>query len=511
MEASPEESDGVGSYLKNLTRAQDIAARTAHTIPTEGLQIPDNMLQALKNDEGVALFEARFQTNNPLILEIKKNDGTSIAEIDILPMNISEVESMYRRKFLNEELDGGTQGPLPFEPNNWPDADRNGKHFIFVHGYNVSGQQARGWHSETFKRLFWSESNAMFTGISWHGNESQNPIIREVYPDLATSDYWRNVHNAFRTSKSVADFVNALPGSGKSIAAHSLGNIVVSSAIKDHGLNVTNYYIIDAAAPIEAYSPGSTLGKAEMSHPRWRTYDERLWCSEWHEIFPMGDNRREKMTWRGRFDAFPNAYNFHSEGEDVLKNGDGNVPGAVGVATSFGVRAWVKNEMSKGFSFFTGGGLGHNGTGGWDFNNHWDIFETIPADPIPVQGYRRRTPSETTSIPLSDLEENPFFEPFVNSKFHDPSLGSAEAGKYDEVSKALSESLPALTFAAGANPIDSFDSPQEDRNFDMMTMKTDGQWPRQDGQWKHSDIRNVAFLYTYEVFKEFVELGGLDQ
>ncbi|MBB5353914.1 hypothetical protein HNR46_004179 [Haloferula luteola] len=30
------------------------------------------------------------------------------------------------------------------------------------------------------------------------------------------------------------------------------------------------------------------------------------------------------------------------------------------------------------------------------------------------------------------------FEPFENDKFHDPVLGSAEAGKYNEVSKVLS-------------------------------------------------------------------------
>ena len=45
----------------------------------------------------------------------------------------------------------------------------------------------------------------------------------------------------------------------------------------------------------------------------------------------------------------------------------------------------------------------------------------------------------------------------------------------------------------------------------MMDMKTSGQWPRLDGDWKHSDIRNVAFLYTYEVFQKFVEIGELDQ
>ncbi|MBB5353562.1 hypothetical protein HNR46_003823 [Haloferula luteola] len=502
LEADPTGGNGVGSYLKNLVRAQDIAGRTSNLIPQNGLQIPEDMLTAAMEGKGVALFESRQPTDNPIVIEIRKSDGSSVAEIE-MPVRILEVESMFRSKFLNENLGGGTQGGVPPEPGNWPDADRNGKHFIFVHGYNVSGEQARGWNSEMFKRMFWSESNAMFTGVAWHGNESQL--------GTATPDYWRNVHNAFQTSESVADFVNALPGGGKCIAAHSLGNVVVSSAIRDHGLSVANYYMVDAAAAIEAYSFASTLGNAEMSHPDWRVYDQKLWCSEWYKIFPESDNRRKKMTWRDRFGAIPNAYNFHSTGEEVLKNGDGTVPGTIGVATSGGVRAWVKNEMSKGFSFGTGGGLFHNGTGGWDFNGYWDVTTWYPMVG-PVTG--RRPPAQAATIPLADLEENPFFEPFENEKFHDPALGSAEAGKYDEVSKALAESLPALTFAAGSNPIQIFNT----RNIDMMGLRNG--WPEARTAptvdpdlrgWRHSDIRNMAYLYTHKVFDEFINQGKLDQ
>ena len=507
--ADPAGDVGVGSYLRNNSRAEAIAGRPSQTIPKIGLQLPQEMLSAAKVGKGVALFEARHATDNPIFIEVRRSDGTPIAQIK-MPIRISEVENMFRARFLNENLGGGTQGDLPADPGNWPDADRNGKHFIFVHGYNVSGEQARGWNSEMFKRLFWSGSNAMFSGVAWHGNESQI--------GTATPDYWRNVHNAFQTSKSVADFVNALPGDGKCIAAHSLGNIVVSSAIKDHGLTVANYYMVDAAAAIEAYSPADTSGHAQMSHPDWRTYDTKLWCTEWHMIFPETDNRR-KMTWRGRFGSFSNAYNFHSTGEEVLKNGDGTVPGTVDVATSGGVRAWVKQEMSKGFSIGTGGGLLHYGSGGWDFSSGWDVVDIY----IPVGGstYRRRNPAEAAAIPLADLEEDPFFTPFGNERFHDPALGHAEAENYDEVSKVLAESLPSLTFAAGSNPIEGFASNipgTPGRNFNMMDLRNG--WPNSRTApevpeilrgWLHSDVRNVAYLYTHAVFMKWVEIGGLNQ
>lgn len=508
LDAPPTGDIGVGSYLKNISRSADIAGRPSQTIPKNGFQLPNEMLAAAKIGKAVALFEARHATDNPIIIEIRRGDGAPVAQIK-MPIRVMGVENMFRSRFLNENLDGGTQGGVPAEPGNWLDADRNGKHFIFVHGYNVSGEQARGWNSEIFKRMFWSGSNAMFTGVAWHGNESQI--------GTATPDYWRNVHNAFQTSKSLADFVNALPGGGKCIAAHSLGNIVVSSAIKDHGLEVDKYYMIDAAAAIEAYSAGDNLGHAQMSHPEWREYDTKLWCADWHKIFQETDNRR-KMTWRGRFGSLPNAYNFHSTGEEVLKNGDGTVPGTVDVAASGGIRAWVKQEMSKGFSIGSGGGLLHNGSGGWDFSSSWDVVDVY----IPIGGstYRRRTPTEAASIPLADLEQNPFFAPFGNEKFHDPALGHAEAANYDEVSRALAESLPSLTFAAGSNPIEAFSASipgMPVRNFDMMASRNG--WPESRTAdpnadlrgWLHSDIRNVAYLYTHRVYEKWIELGGLNQ
>ena len=42
------------------------------------------------------------------------------------------------------------------EPAGYPDAYGNEDWLVFLHGYNVNGEDARGWHSEMFKRFFWS-------------------------------------------------------------------------------------------------------------------------------------------------------------------------------------------------------------------------------------------------------------------------------------------------------------------------------------------------------------------
>lgn len=508
LDGDPEGADGASSFLRNITRAEDVAGRAVHTMPANGsLQIPNAMLTAAKNGKGVALFEVRFLTDNPIVLEIKKNDGTSVAEVE-MPVRISEVEDMFRSRYLSENLAGGTQGGVPGSPSNWPDIERNGKHFIFVHGYNVSGEQSRGWHSEMFKRMFWSGSNAMFTGVSWNGNESQIGPFNGVY---LCPDYWSNVHNAFRTSNSMADFVNALPGGVKCIAAHSLGNVVVSSAIRDYGLNVSKYYMVDAAAAIEAYDKDSEFGKDDISHPDWRPYARHLWSSDWHKLFAADPaDKRNRLTWVDRFGAFPHAYNFHSTGEEVLKNGTGEIP-AIGA-----VRAWVNQEMLKGRPLVA---TLSSDSGGWDFNSKYTINPLNPLQKDPI------SPSAAAQIGHEVLKEHPFFDPFDNGALHnpDPVMGSS-AVTYDVRAETLAESIPSLTFAAGANPIDKFD-PQnpndEERNFDMNggNFKVNG-WPAQRDKilegteisdWRHSDIRNMSYLYTYKVYEKWIELGELNE
>jgi hypothetical protein len=507
------EPDGTGmnsgAWQRDLDKSAMLLGKQLHFVnpyafnSTETcIQIPSDMMQSVEAGNGLIWLSSGLATLvsvAPLELKVKDSSNMVVASCT-LPLAISSVEDMYRSKYLSENLADGTQEDVPSIPSNWPDTELNAKHFVFVHGYNVSGEQSRGYHSEFFKRMFWSGSNTMFTGVSWHGNESQVGRF--------TPDYWRNVHNALQTAKPFADFVTALPGE-KSVAAHSLGNMVVSSAIADHGLAVANYFMIDAAVALEAYSPGIS-NKDKMSHPTWRLYQEDLWASEWHKLYPSHD-KRKNMTWRGRFRAISNTYNFYSTGEEVLKNGDGTEPGTTGIATNGGKLAWVKQEMSKGDFFLSGGGFIHHGTGGWKFGTYWDNSAGEGLARI----HWTRSPQEARTIPRVQLGELPFFKPFVNSKFHDPTLGNAEAAKYDEVAKALSESLPALTFAAGSNPIDLLNSQSDadaGRNYNMSSMKNG--WPQERGDdedWKHGDIREVAYLYTYKVYQKVTQLGGLNK
>ena len=103
------------------------------------------------------------------------------------------------------------------------------------------------------------EGFSRFHGVQWHGYQSQ--LLNSVTPN-----YHRNVINAFATAPAFANtFSN--PGGGRLIVAgHSLGNILISSAIQDHGLAPHSFFMLNAAVAQEAYDTRDIVLTENMMH-----------------------------------------------------------------------------------------------------------------------------------------------------------------------------------------------------------------------------------------------------
>ena len=89
---------------------------------------------------------------------------------------------------------------------------------FFIHGANVSEQDARVWASEMFKRLWQAGANMEFCPVAWES---------DIGPSY---NYQANVANAFVTARRLAPLVNAVPGR-RVVIAHSLGTLVAAAAI----------------------------------------------------------------------------------------------------------------------------------------------------------------------------------------------------------------------------------------------------------------------------------------
>ena len=413
-----------------------------------------------------------------------------------------------------------------FAPN---EPDTQNKNLVFVHGYNVNQQQARGVESEMFKRFYWSGSKAKFYGITWNGAVSQISAVS------FTPNYHTNVVNALLTASPLASFLKYGLSGETTVVAHSLGNMVMLSAIGDCGANPNHYFMIDAAVPIEAVQ-GNAVPDSYLIYPDWIPYANRLYASDWWQLFT--NDYRSTLTWSNRVGNLGSVdiYNFYSSGEEVLReNTNGAPPSEVGITAanieywlqdiytdnhlSIGCYGWQWQEMLKG----RGGSDTWVGSkhGGWAFNyNYYPSGHMLPGD--------------ASLLEDSQLQTNAFFD--FSSDYNDgietvggtiPGTGSDQAdmalygsggSAYAQANRdrILSDAIPALTLPAGANHVDKF-APQngDDKNFNMQaSFETD--WPatrlandREKNNWHHSDFDYVAYPFTHKLFDEIVNDGDL--
>lgn len=274
-----------------------------------------------------------------MTLEIGKNGAIVYAVA--LPLELVPVEEMFGHKNLRA-IAGATDGDPDRSVDIAPETgklkvganqeigrqpycmQRVDKSLVWLHGYNNSPADARATFAEVFKRFFHAGLTGRFYGVTWYGDPPA---------PFSTSHYHKAVVNAFATAGAYKNFIDAIPGA-TSIAAHSLGNMVVGSAIQDHNLeNFARYFAIDAAVALEAYG-ATAVDESMIQVDDWLSYwqytgvdtegnpvaGDKVLASEWHTLFTPSDNR-SKLTWRKRLGTVPTdkVYNFYSNTEDVLR------------------------------------------------------------------------------------------------------------------------------------------------------------------------------------------------
>ncbi len=462
-------------------------------IKQSGTVIPKNFLTRLKTDaeKGIFLVEGTAATTSPLKLEVYDEEEKRIFFME-MPISISSVEKMYRWLNIRPAAGGSASRQTNLStPSNFPDSESNGKMFVFVHGYAVSEEKARGWNAEIFKRLWQTGANSMYTAVTWYGDDS-----RISWFDDLTPNYYANVENAFVSASTLSGAVATLPGSQKYIAAHSLGNMLVSSAAVDYNMQYNKYFMLNAAVPCEAYD--SEAYATTMIEPDWVHYMNKLWASNWYQLFDENDGRN-KLTWRGRFAGMPNAINFYSPSEDVLMPSSGHLP-EIGHT-----RAWVFQEMHKGtvFMAISPG----NSEGGWGFNYKYENLFGVNLN---------TNAAAILATSNSVLRIEPFFKPFDEDELFGTN-GSLVASYPNVRRKILADGIPALSNPAGSSVINETRTTIKNEDLQAFQRIENGKvvWiKRKDDEnfknpWRHSDIKNPAYYYNYKFSKKLKTLGEL--
>lgn len=473
---------------------------------------------------GVILIEGAKASRQPLRLEIRK-DGLTVAAIE-QPLSIVPVESMYRHVNLTGATRDYSGRPAAVrkigrpqqtgEPPGWPDDETNGRWVVLIHGYNVPADQARGWHTETFKRLHALGCKARFVGLTWNGDTGL--------------DYHKAVYHAFQTGDEVPQALGFLDASRTVLIGHSLGNVVASQAVQ-RGFTPAHYFLLNAALPIEALAGRSHVQPQteEMTEEYWRAYGRRLTAADWAKLFAPGDFRRT-LTWEHCFSRVRTlgiATNCYSPGEDVTNCPRSTTSASVlaslwsGRAVDYGV--WKTQELLKGVGWSRSlAAIAMERTqGGWGFNPAWRGRYVSNGPTKGAGGYYERMESAAAArLTASQLAQEPFFRPFYEGCLRGPRLlapspllDSANM-RYDLLARAI----PAMTFAAGAAAVPSAGTGLQLANFDLEARgRADSRrWPteghgaaRLAGRWLHSDYKNVALPFVAPLFAHMIATAQL--
>jgi len=519
-------STGYGTnFNEDVTSADTIQVTNSQA---SGTILDTNWLTQIQNNGGnaVILMEGCATSTAPLVLEIWGTNTTThqLQLVAGAPMylSISGVEQMYRWVNLRHVVGAAeTRATDTNEPANNLDTQNLKGNFVFVHGYNVNESQARGWNAEMFKRLYQADSKAKFYAVDWDGSQSQGD-----YVSGDTANYQTNVVNAFLTAPYLATFINGL-SSSTVLAGHSLGNMVCLSAISDSGATPSQYFMIDAAVPMEAIDGSMPINNdivnTNVGGGNWLAYYQQLWASEWYNLWTNTD-ARSTLTWNNRLGNLGSVdiYNFYSSGEDVLRDYPGNPPSSlftlfgeelVGYifGDDLGTYVWAWQEKNKGL--MSGNSILSSNHGGWRFN----------AAALNPKSYTAYTVDMANAIPPSQLQTNAFFDfgwhTFGSNHPDYDHLQVTDSSGSDYAvanrNRILSDAIPALTLPIGANYVTNLDNTGlGTRNFDMQA-NYENSWPparletTEGNNWHHSDLVNVAYPFTSGLFNAIVNAGNL--
>lgn len=334
------EIDEHKDYLWNVSKATSQTPSNYHTsiasvsvgsttwLPATALVRPAS------TDEHPYLFiEGSAKGTGKLCLVIKMGSGSSEAEGPGVWFKLMDVEEMFQSaqgtpemSYPNPPDHVGAEPPRPatgYQNIYWPsrgqfvqDPDETNEAIIMVHGWNMTNPDRRTFSESFFKRLWWKGYKGLFATFAWPTYNSDDDALNFI-PD----HYNKSEYVAWKYGPALKAYVNSISKGSKHVAAHSMGNVVMASALKS-GLSVDSYVAMQAALPAGCYDGSDSAND----------YDK---FSRAEKVRATPD-LASALGYRGVMTGISgNFFNFHSANDYALKTG-----------TKFGLNAnWEGNQI----------------------------------------------------------------------------------------------------------------------------------------------------------------------
>jgi hypothetical protein len=310
-------------YLWSVSKASSmLASPLAHSLAT----ISDESTAwfpggALSNSNSgqhpYLLFEGAAKGTGQLCLVLKIGNDT--IEVSGVWLKLMDVQEMFQNAqgipgmpYPNppDHISGEPARPATgFQNIYWPsrgqfiqDPDETDEVIVHVHGWNMTNPDRRTFSESFFKRLWWKGYKGRFTTFAWPTYNVDDDVL-----GLIPAHYNKSEYVAWKYGPALKGYVDGISKGSKHVAAHSMGNVVVASALRS-GLVVNSYVAMEAALPsgcydasIEANSYGDFLEAEQM------------------RVTP---DLASDLGYRGVMTGISgNFFNFHSANDYALKTG----------------------------------------------------------------------------------------------------------------------------------------------------------------------------------------------
>jgi hypothetical protein len=313
-------------YLCNVSKANSLTgspySQSIATVSSSStVWLPANALQRVNGggQNPYLLFEGAAKGSGQLCLVLKMGSGSSEAEGPGVWLKLMDVEEMFASAqgtpgmpYPNPPDHVGSEPPRPatgFQNIDWPgrgqfeqDPDETNEAIIMVHGWNMTNPDRRTFSESFFKRLWWKGYKGRFATFAWPTYNVDDDVLGFI-PD----HYNRSEYVAWKYGPALKSYVDSISKGSKHVAAHSMGNVVVASALKS-GLSVGSYVAMEAALPSGCYDGSSAAN----------SYGDFLDAEQVRVTPDLASALGYRALMAG---VSGNFFNFHSANDYALKTG----------------------------------------------------------------------------------------------------------------------------------------------------------------------------------------------
>ena len=324
------EANGGAAYLTNESTATFQLALGAYGLLTNGT--PLTLLGSEWKSSGSnrfflpTIFEGFSTGRCVIVFAIASNTGPDIAVSRPFHLELRKAESMYEHWTVGDShtipwLQVGTKATNTTDSAVFGAPQRNEQmdYILFVHGWRMQPWERRAFASTSYKRLWQLGYKGRFGFFSWPTewvSPAGLPFDPQNYDRSERISYW----SASGLQRLLVDLNRMYPARVR-VMAHSMGNIVVSEALRLKGQNasrppVIHTYVASQAASVahayDAVNPQTTRSDFLTQTPE--TYAQNPFT---------GRPYFTGMTNAVRFDPTRNTrniWNFHNRDDFALGN-----------------------------------------------------------------------------------------------------------------------------------------------------------------------------------------------